>query len=92
MISSSASRYEVRKELGITDDRTEEEKAFDKFVGRREMLITFLLRYREMKRVYNDFTCEMKYFITERERDGTRYHEWAKGETTNNYTETKTNF
>lgn len=43
-------------------------------------------------RVYNDFTCEMKYFITERERDGTWYHEWAKGETTNNYTETKTKF
>ncbi len=49
---------DVRKELGITDDRTEEEKAFDKFVGRKEMLITFLLRYREMKKVYNDLMQE----------------------------------
>ena len=43
------------------------------------MLVTFLLRYREMKKLYDDFTCDMKYFITERERDGTWYHEWAKG-------------
>lgn len=70
---------EIEKELGITDDRTEEEKARDEFTGRKEMLVSFLLRYREMKKLYADFTCDMKYFITERERDGTWYHEWAKG-------------
>lgn len=51
---------DIRKELGISDDRTEEEKAFDKFVGRKETLITFLLRYREMKKVYNDLTHEKR--------------------------------
>ena len=73
------STEELEEELGITDDRTNEEKARDEFTGRKEMLVTFLLRYREMKKLYADFTCEMKYFITERERDGTWYHEWAKG-------------
>ena len=48
---------EIGKELGFTDNRTDEEKARDKFICRKEMLITFILRYREMKKVYNDF-CE----------------------------------
>ena len=51
---------EVRKELGITDNRTEEEKAFDKIVGRKETLITLILRYREMKKVYNDLMHEKR--------------------------------
>ena len=54
------STEELEEELGITDDRTDEEKARDEFTGRKETLITFLLRYREMKKVYNDLTHEKR--------------------------------
>lgn len=70
---------EVFEELGYTDDRTEEEKERDKFKIRKDDIISSLLQYREMRKVYDDLTCDMKYFITDKERDGTWYHEWAKG-------------
>ncbi|MBQ9868654.1 MAG: hypothetical protein IJM32_03260 [Ruminococcus sp.] len=70
---------DLEREFGFTDNRTDEEKEHDLFVMRKDGIKTSLEWYREMKRVYNDFTCDMKYFITERERDGTWYHEWAKG-------------
>ena len=54
------STEELEEELGITDDRTDEEKARDEFTGRKEMLVTFLLRYREMKKVYNDLMQEKR--------------------------------
>ena len=70
---------DLEREFGFTDNRTDEEKEHDLFVMRKDGIKTSLEWYREMKRVYADFTCDMKYFITERERDGTWYHEWAKG-------------
>ena len=70
---------EFEREFGFTDNRTDEEKEHDLFVMRKDGIKTSLEWYREMKKLYADFTCDMKYFITERERDGTWYHEWAKG-------------
>lgn len=70
---------DLEREFGFTDNRTDEEKEHDLFVMRKDGIKTSLEWYREMKRVYADFTCDMKYFITERERDGTWYHEWARG-------------
>ena len=70
---------DLEREFGFTDNRTDEEKEHDLFVMRKDGIKTSLEWYREMKRVYADFTCDMKYFITEREREGTWYHEWAKG-------------
>ena len=69
---------DLEREFGFTDNRTDEEKEHDLFVMRKDGIKTSLEWYREMKRVYADFTCDMKYFITEREREGTWYHEWAK--------------
>ncbi len=70
---------EFEREFGLNDNRTDEEKEHDLFVMRKDGIKTSLEWYREMKKVYADFTCNMKYFITELERDGTWYHEWAKG-------------
>ena len=70
---------DFEREFGFNDNRTDEEKEHDLFVMRKDGIKTSLEWYREMKRVYADFTCDMKYFITERERDGTWYHEWFKG-------------
>lgn len=70
---------DFEREFGFNDNRTDEEKEHDLFVMKKDGIKTSLEWYREMKKVYADFTCDMKYFITERERDGTWYHEWAKG-------------
>ena len=70
---------EFEREFGFNDNRTNEEKQHDLFGMRKDGVKTSLEWYREMKKVYADFTCDMKYFITERERDGTWYHEWFKG-------------
>ena len=70
---------DLEREFGFTDNKKKKKKEHDLFVMRKDGIKTSLEWYREMKRVYADFTCDMKYFITERERDGTWYHEWAKG-------------
>ena len=70
---------DLEREFSFTDNRTDEEKEHDLFVMKKDGIKTSLEWYREMKKLYADFTCDMKYFITERERDGTWYHEWFKG-------------
>ena len=70
---------DFEREFGFNDNRTDEEKEHDLFVMKKDGIKTSLEWYREMKKLYADFTCDMKYFITERERDGTWYHEWFKG-------------
>ena len=70
---------DFEREFGLNDNRTDEEKEHDLFVMKKNGIKTSLEWYREMKKVYADFTCDMKYFITERKRDSTWYHEWFKG-------------
>ena len=45
---------EVKREFGIVDERTPEEKAKDEFDARKGIALGSLFRYRAVKQVYTD--------------------------------------